>query len=81
MNPLRALIFVAASILPSALTAHEFPGAHGVDPDQSVVYFTVLYTLQMPLPLVLVTAGLLLGLNRTVDITHAWLSLMSGILA
>ena len=75
MRLLGAVLAIAAS----TFSVPAF--AHGLTPEPVDAYFaTLLHTLtEMPLPLVLISIGLLLGLNRDVAIAQAWLSLMFGI--
>jgi len=74
MRLLPALVTIAASALPSPVFAHDLtPGPIGI-------YFSALHTItEMPMPLVLIAIGLLLGLNRDVSIWQTWLCLMLGI--
>lgn len=74
MRLLGALVAIAASAL-------SFPVfAHGLTPGPIGIYFAALHALtEMPLPLVLISISLLLGLNRDVAIGQTWLFLMLGI--
>ncbi|MEO1608976.1 MAG: hypothetical protein AAFR90_06440 [Pseudomonadota bacterium] len=70
----RTLVTITASTF-------AFPAfAHGLTPGPIGIYFAALHTLtEMPMPLVLISVGLLLGLNKDVPIRQTWLFLILGI--
>lgn len=74
MRLFQAIVFVAATL------ASEPANAHGLTPGPVGIYFAAEHILtEMPVPLALIAFGLLLGLNRHVAMTWAWLPLILGI--
>lgn len=74
MRLLWAIVVIAASTF-------SFPAvAHGLTPGPIGIYFAALHTLtEMPLPLVLVSIGLLFGLNKDLAISQTGLFFLFGV--